>query len=169
MDTERMRRVRRSPSRSNLLLVAALALFAGACSSSSIYEYLTVAPAETQVWNDAMPGSKPQCNAVLRLSLANISEQPVTLSDPEAVIVDAPTLMPLRRYPAMVTVDEKRVRQITVQPGDTVEIAFRSPSYGLKPIDIAQYPKVRIAVRMQSSLDLPLLFRSPITELFETQ
>ena len=164
-----MRKARRSPSRSNLLLVAALALFAGACSSTSIFEYITVAPLETQVWNDAMPGSKPQCNAVLRVVVANISEQPVTLSDPEAIIVDAPSLMPLRRYPAMVSADEHRVRQVTVQPGDTVEIAFRSPSYGLKPIDIAQHPKVRIAVRMQSSLDLPFLFRSPVTELFKTQ
>lgn len=164
-----MSRVRRSPLRNNVLLAAAFALIASACAGTSIFDSLTVAPAETQVWNDAMPGSKSQCNAVLRLSMTNTSEQPVTLRDPEAVIVEAGTLLPLRRYPAVVTVDEKRVREVTIDPGKTVEIAFRTPSFGLQPIDASVYPKVRIAVRMQSSLDLPLLFRSPVVEIFKTQ
>jgi len=152
-----------------LPFLAALVLLAGACAGTSIYDSLTVAPAEYTVWNDTMPGSKPQCNAVLRLSLKNISEDPVTLRDPEAVIVDAVSLAPLRRYPAMVTVDDRRVRAVTVEPGETIEVAFRSPSYGLPSIDTELHPRVRIAIRMQSDLDVPLLFRSPIIDIFETQ
>ncbi|MBN1449177.1 MAG: hypothetical protein JXA28_14720 [Bacteroidetes bacterium] len=164
-----MRKACPSPLRSNFLVAAALVVLASACAGTSIYDSLTVAPAEYTVWNDAMPGSKPQCNAVLRLSLKNTGEQAITLRDPEAVIVDAPTLTPLRRYPAMVTVDDRRVREVTIEPGRTVEVAFRSPSYGLEPIDLQLHPRVRIALRMQSDLDLPLLFRSPIIDIFETQ
>ena len=161
------------PSRlrsSSLVLCAALTFLVSACAgTSTLYDYLTVAPAETQVWNNFMPGSKPSCNAILRLQITNSSEEDVTLSDPELVIADAETLQALRRFPAVVTVNDQRVRKVVIVAGSTVELSFRSPGYGLEPIDTAISPRVRLAIRMTSSLELPLLFRSPITDIFETQ
>jgi hypothetical protein len=152
------------------VLCAALAFLVSACAGTpTLYDYLTVAPAETQVWNNFMPGSKPSCNAVLRLHIVNASEKDVTLSDPELVIADAETSQALRRFPAVVTVNDQRVRKVVIAAGNTVELAFRSPGYGLEPIDTAISPRVRLAIRMNSSLELPLLFRSPITDIFETQ
>ena len=159
-----------SPLRlSNLALSAALIFLVSACAgSSTLYDYLTVAPAETQVWNDFMPGSKPSCNAMLRLSVTNASDSTVTLTDPEMIVMDAATLNPLRRFPAVLTIDDQRARSVTIKPGSTAELAFRSPGYGLEPIDGALFPRVRVSIRMNSSLDLPLMFRGPIVDLFET-
>jgi hypothetical protein len=155
---------------SNILLAAALILGMSACAGTpTLYDYLTVAPAETQVWNDFMPGSKPSCNAVLRLSVTNASETDVTLSDPEMIIANGPDARPLRRFPAVVLVEDRRVRKVTIPAKTTLEITFRSPDYGLEPVDTEISPRARLAIRMNSSLDLPLLFRSPIVEIFTTQ
>ncbi|MDT8322822.1 MAG: hypothetical protein RRA94_01830 [Bacteroidota bacterium] len=155
---------------SNFLLAAALVLGMSACAGTpTLYDYLTIAPAETQVWNDFMPGSKPSSNAVLRLSVTNASESDVTLSDPEMIITNAPDARALRRFPAVVLVADQRVRKVTIPAKSTVEITFRSPDYGLQPIDTERSPRARLAIRMNSSLDLPLLFRSPIVDIFKTQ
>lgn len=156
---------------SKFLLAAALIALMSACAGAppSIYEYLTVAPAETQVWNNFMPGSKPSCNALLHLQVTNTGEEDVVLSDPEALVIDAPSARPLRRFPAVVTVNDERLRSVVIRRGSTVTLVFRSPDYGLEPIDTGVSPQVRIAVRMNSSLDLPLVFRSPVVSIFETQ
>jgi hypothetical protein len=171
MDTAQMLKVSllRSLS-SKLLLGAALILMMSACASTpaSLYDYLAIAASETQVWNDYMPGSKPNCNAMLRLHITNASDSEVTLSEPEIVVAEAQSMRPLRKFPAVVTINDRRVRQVRISPKTTVELAFRSPSFGLEPIDTAIAPRVRIAIRMNSSLGLPLHFRSPITDIFET-
>ncbi|MCB2203707.1 hypothetical protein KQI65_03085 [bacterium] len=155
---------------SNLILAAALIVLMGACSGSpTIFDHLTVAPAATEVWNNFMPGNKPSGNAILRLSVTNASEADVMLTDPEMLILDASSGQPLRRFPAVVLIEEQRVRKVNIPAKSTVEITFRSPGYGLEPIDTEISPKARLAIRMNSSLDLPLLYRSPIVEIFKTQ
>lgn len=155
---------------SNFLFSAALAtLLASACASTpSLYDYITVAPAETRVWNDYMPGSKPNCSALLRLHITNPSQTDIVLSDPELVIAEPEEMHPLRKFPAILTVNDHRSREARIAPGETVVLAFRSPSFGLDPIDIQETPRVRLAIRMNSSVGLPLHFRSPIVEIFET-
>ena len=166
-----MSRASQSLSQKNkLLLCAALAgLLVSACASTpSLYDYLTVAPAETQVWNNYMPGSKPNCSALLRLHITNSSETEVVLRDPELVIAEPEEMHPLRKFPAILTVDDQRSREARIAPGETVVLAFRSPSFGLDPIDLKETPRVRLAIRMNSSVGHPLHFRSPIVDIFET-
>lgn len=158
---------------SKLLLAAALVLATGACSGSesqpSLLEKLFVAPSETLVWNNVMPGTRPRCNAQLRLLLVNRFESAITLHTPEAVIAGAEGAQPLRRFTPLMTVGERLVRELKLAPGDSVEVQFRSPDFGLEPIDIDRYPKARVMLRMASSFDLPLQFGSPVTDIFVTQ
>ncbi len=168
-----MRRVFRSWSLpSKIVTGAALVLAASACSSlapPTIYDWLHLAPAETQVWNNRMPGTKPRCNAQLRLQIINRGEQELRLFDPEATLIAAPEGPPLRRFSPLMTINDKRVRELTLAQGDSIEVAFRSPDFGLEPIDGSLYPRVRFMLRMESSLEHPLQFGSPVVEIFETQ
>ncbi len=154
---------------SKLLLCAALAFVVSACAGTpSLYDYITVAPAETQVWNNFMPGSKPNCSALMRLHITNPSETEIVLRDPELVIAEPDEMHPLRKFPAILTVNDQRSREARIAPGETVVLAFRSPSFGLEPIDTEKYPRVRLAIRLNSSVGLPLHFRSPIVDIFDT-
>ncbi len=168
-----MRRVSRSWSLpSKIVAGAALVLAASACSTlapPTIYDWLHVAPAETQVWNNRMPGTKPRCNAQLRLQIVNHGEKDVRLFDPEATVIAAPDGPPLRRFTPLMSVNDKRIRELTLAAGDSIEVGFRSPDFGLEPIDGAKYPRLRIMLRMESSLEQPLQFGSPVVEIFETQ
>ncbi|PLX25451.1 MAG: hypothetical protein C0600_11955 [Ignavibacteria bacterium] len=140
-----------------------------ACAGTpSLYDYITVAPAETQVWNNFMPGSKPNCSALMRLHITNPSETEIVLRDPELVIAEPDEMHPLRKFPAILTVNDQRSREARIAPGETVVLAFRSPSFGLEPIDTEKYPRVRLAIRLNSSVGLPLHFRSPIVDIFDT-
>lgn len=154
------------------LVVLTGAFAASACSSlatPSIHDALFLAPVETQVWNNRMPGTRPRCNASLRLLIVNRSSGSVVLRDPEAMIIAAPEGAPLRRFAPLMTIPDRRVRELTLAPGDSIEAAFRSPDFGLEPVDTALYRNVRFMLRMQTSLEYPLQFGSPVVEVFETQ
>ncbi len=154
------------------LVVLTGAFAASACSTlatPSIHDWLFLAPVETQVWNNRMPGTRPRCNASLRLWIVNRSTEEVVLRDPEAMVVTAEDGQPLRRFSPLMTLADRRVRDLTLAPGDSVEAAFRSPDFGLEPIDTSRYPRVRFMLRMQTSLEYPLQFGSPVVEVFETQ
>jgi hypothetical protein len=146
---------------------------ASACSSlaapPTIYDWLRFAPVETQVWNNSMPGTRPRCNALLRLQIINHGGQTVQLRDPEGIVVVAPDGPSLRRFRPLMTINDRRVRDLTVAAGDSMEVVFRSPDFGLEPIDGAIYPKVRYMLRLESSLEKTLQFGSPVVEIFETQ
>lgn len=162
------------PSRPLLFVfAAALALLTGACGGSeaedALLDRLFVAPVETQVWNNRMPGTRPRCNAVLRLQLVNRSEEDIALHSPEGMVVSADGALPLRRFTPLMSISDRPQRDLTIAPGDSVEVAFRSPDFGLEPIDTQKYPRVRYMLRLQSSLEQPLQFGSPVTAIFETQ
>ncbi|MFZ1730157.1 MAG: hypothetical protein WBQ23_14620 [Bacteroidota bacterium] len=158
---------------SNLIVGAALVFMASACSTVSapptIYDWLRFAPAETQVWNNRMPGTRPRCNALLRLQIINHGEQTVQLRNPEGIVIVAPDGVPLRRFSPLMTIDDRRVRDLTLDVGDSIEVVFRSPDFGLEPIDMTAYPKVRYMLRLESSVEKTLQFGSPVVEVFETQ
>lgn len=157
---------------SKLVVGAALVLAAGACSSTappSIYDWLIFAPAETQVWNNRMPGTRPRCNAMLRMLIINNGEQAVQLRNPEGIVVVAPDGPPLRRFSPLMIINDRRVRELTVAAGDSMEVVFRSPDFGLEPIDASVNPKVRYMLRLESSVEHTLQFGSPVVEIFETQ
>ncbi|MBE0642920.1 MAG: hypothetical protein IH600_02470 [Bacteroidetes bacterium] len=168
-----MRRVSLSWSLPSKIVVGvALVLAASACSSlapPTIYDWLHFAPTETQVWNNRMPGTKPRCNAQMHLQIINKGEQDVRLHDPEATLIIAPDGAPLRRFSPLMTINDKRVRDLTLAKGDSIEVVFRSPDFGLEPIDGSTYPQVRFMLRMQSSVGETLLFGSPVVKIFETQ
>lgn len=178
-----MSRAFRSPSPQNkrhvrhwhtVLAAAALVLLTGACggseeASTSLLDRLFVAPLETQVWNNRMPGTRPRCNAVLRLRLVNRADSAITLHSPEAMVTSADGSVPLRRFAPLMSINDRPQRDISLAPGDSVDVAFRSPDFGLEPVDKQKFPRVRYMLRLQSSLDLPLQFGSPVTAIFETQ
>lgn len=156
-----------------LLSAAALVLLTGACgggeTSTTLLDQLYIAPVETQVWNNRMPGTRPRCNALLRLRLVNRTETVITLHSPEAMVASADGARPLHRFAPLMSVDDQMRRELSLTPGDSIEVAFRSPDFGLEPVDMQKHPRVRYMLRMQSSLDLPLQFGSPVTAIFETQ
>lgn len=156
-----------------VLAAAALVLLTGACgggeTSTSLLDRVFLAPVETQVWNNRMPGTRPRCNAVLRLWMVNRSEADIILHSPEGMVVGAEGALPLRRFMPQMLVSDRPQRELALAPGDSIEVAFRSPDFGLEPIDMQKHPRVRYMLRLQSSLDEPLQFGSPVTEMFETQ
>ncbi|MBR9976797.1 MAG: hypothetical protein KFH87_01805 [Bacteroidetes bacterium] len=155
------------------MLAGVLTLLLSSCSGvsapPSIFELLHYEPVETLAWNNYMPGTQPRCNASLELRLINRSTDSLFFYEPEGLLVAAPDGPPLRRFPAIMTIENRRIREIDLAPGDSTVIVFRSPDFGLEPIDIEVYPRVRFILRMQSSVDLPLRIGSPVVELFDTQ
>jgi hypothetical protein len=150
----------------------ALALAAGACSVSGPPDHsgiLEVREIEAQVWNDAMPGSKPRCNVSLQLMVTNVTCDTVGFRDAEAQLFDSRSGQPLRRFPPSLLVDERNTRAFALAPGDSAAITFRSPSWGVEPVNISEHPEVRISVRMWTSAERPLLYTSQATSIFETQ
>jgi hypothetical protein len=150
----------------------ALALAAGACSVSGTPDHsgiLDVREIEAQVWNDAMPGSKPRCNVSLHLMVTNITRDTVGFRDAEAQLFDSRSGQPLRRFPPSLLVNEQPKRVFTLAPGDSAAFVFRSPSWGVEPVNIGEHPTVRISVRMWTSAERHLLHTSEVATIFETQ
>ena len=166
-----------SPLRSLLLLIA-LAGGVSACAGgdhatdgalSSLPDGLWCAPVETLVWNNVMPGTRPRCNALLQLRLVHRGGDTITLDTPEAIIAAAEDTQPMRHFIPLMSVDDRRVRDLRLAPGDSIDVVFRAPDFGLEPIDIARYPRARFLLRMAATGGTPLRFRGPVTEIFVTQ
>lgn len=152
-----------------VLVTVLLSACGGVSAPPSIFELLHYEPIETLAWNNYMPGTQPRCNASLRLRLINRSTDTLSFHEAEGLLVAAPDGPPLRRFPALMSIDDRVVREIGLLPGDSTVVVFRSPDFGLEPIDIETYPRVRFILRMHSSVELPLRIGSPVVELFETQ
>ncbi|MCZ7558588.1 MAG: hypothetical protein M5R41_19545 [Bacteroidia bacterium] len=150
----------------------ALALVAGACSVSGPPDHsgiLDVREIEAQVWNDAMPGSKPRCNVSLHLMVTNVTRDTIGFRDAEAQLFDSRSGQPLRRFPPALLVNDQPRRAFVLAPGDSAALLFRSPSWGVEPVNIGEHPSVRVSVRMWTSAERPLLHTSEATTIFETQ
>ncbi len=150
----------------------ALALAAGACSVFSPSDpgsRLDVKETEVQVWNDSMPGSRPRCNVTLGLMVKNTSGDTVRLRDPEVRILDAVSGEPVRRFPPSLLAETIPAKRIALAPRDSIALLFRSPSWGVDPINREQHPSVRISIRMLSDSEQPWLFTSTPTLIFATQ
>jgi hypothetical protein len=150
----------------------ALALAAGACSVSGPPDHsgiLEVREIETQVWNDAMPGSKPRCNVSLHVMVTNVTRDTVGFREAEAQLFDSRSGQPLRRFPPSLLVNDQPRRAFALAPGDSAALVFRSPSWGVEPVNIVEHPSVRVSVRMWTSAERPLLHTSEATTIFETQ
>lgn len=143
---------------------------AGAESDTALLpEGLWCAPVETLVWNNVMPGTRPRCNALLQLRMVNRGGEAITLDAPEAVIASAADAQPMRRFIPLMSIDDRGVRTVQLAPGDSIDVVFRAPDFGLEPIDIERYPRARILLRMDATGGVPLRFRGPATEIFVTQ
>jgi hypothetical protein len=137
--------------------------------AASLPEGLWCAPVETLVWNNVMPGTRPRCNALLQLRLVNRGGEAIALDTPEAIIAAAEDNQPMRRFTPLMSIDDRRVRDLRLAPGDSIDVIFRAPDFGLEPIDNARHPRARILLRMAASGGTPLRFRGPVTEIFVTQ
>ncbi len=162
-----------SSLRSSIILLSmALALAAGACSVFSPSDHsglLSVRQGEVLVWNDSMPGSRPRCNATLQLTVTNVSGDSLQLREAEAQIFDGTSGQPLRRFPPALLVNDTPARTVTLAEGDSTVLLFRSPAWGVEPIDRESHPTVRMSVRMWTSAERPLLHTSEAVSLFETK
>ena len=150
----------------------ALALVAGACSvfsPSNPERNMDVRETEVQVWNDSMPGSRPRCNVTLGLRVRNTSGDTLRLHDPEVRIIDAETAAPVRRFPPALLANEVPAKSVVLAPMDSIDLLFRSPSWGVEPIDRERHATVRISIRMLSNLEQPWTFTSSQTSIFVTQ
>jgi len=150
----------------------ALALVVGACSvfsPSDPGKHMDILETEVQVWNDSMPGARPRCNVSLGLRLWNTSGDTLQLRDPEVRIMDAVTGDPVRRFPSSLLAAEAPAKSVTLAPRDSIDLRFRSPSWGVEPIDREKHPTVLISIRMLSNLGQPWMFTSSPTSIFATQ
>ncbi len=160
------------PSRSSINRTAALLCllpFLGCAGPSArIVEEIAAAHGETLVWNDFMPGSRPQCNAVMNVTLRNLTGADIFLTTAEGLISDARNGEPLRRFTALMYFEDADCGEVRLPPGIDVPLAFRA-TRGLQPFDTKLHSRVKFEIRARTSIDRPLVLNSRPVEPFITQ
>lgn len=149
----------------------ALVLVTGACSvlgPPDPMADLRIREIETQVWNNLMPGQRARCNATMTVMLGNTGADTLRLGNAEALLIDARGGAPVRRFPPSMLLGNQPVRELTILPGDSVEVLFRSPSFGLEPIDVNTYPLLRMSVRLLDAMNRPLTITGAPGKVFVT-
>ena len=149
-------------------------LLASACSSSDpwLTQEIGIKVLETHVWNDFMPGtkpgSKPVCHAVMRVELTNLTGKDIMFFNAEGLIAAGYSDMQLRRFPADFLHNDIAEDLIRLPSKTPVEIVFRSPSYGLEPIDFAMYGDLKFIISAGTNLERYLRINSEAVAGFET-
>ncbi|MDH7516690.1 MAG: hypothetical protein QHI48_12550, partial [Bacteroidota bacterium] len=129
-------------------------LLAACAAPASIEEEIRAVHREVLVWNDFMPGARPRCHAVMNVVLSNTTPRDIVLRSPQGVLEDAETGMPLRRFTAVMLVDDAEMGEIRLPPGLEVPVTFRTP-LGVPPLDAALHPRIVFRVRAETSLERP--------------
>jgi hypothetical protein len=159
-----------SSGRSKVLLLAALAFFAGACHiSESLSDSISVLLLETQAWNDVMPGAAPKFRAMHHVRLTNTTPKEILLNAPEGMILSSTFGNPLRRFTPELYLMEIRTMDIKLLPSIPVDLYIRTPVVGVPPIDTSLAPKIQFAVKFSSPEGNTLLIRSKSTRIFTAQ
>lgn len=156
-----------------MLPVLAL-LLASACTSSDpwLTQEIGIRVLETHVWNDFMPGtkpgSKPVCHTVMRVELTNLTDKDLMFFNAEGTITAGYSDIPLRRFPADFLHNDIAEELIRLPSRTPVEIVFRSPSYGLEPIDFSKYGDLKFIISAGTNMQRYLRIASGPVEGFET-
>ena len=160
--------------RSNVILTALVLIMASACSSSDpwLTQEIGIKVMETHVWNDFMPGtkpgSKPVCHAVMRVELTNLPDKDIMFFNAEGLLTAGYSDIPLRRFPADFLHNDIAEDLIRLPSRTPIEIVFRSPSYGLAPIDFSKYGDLKFIISAGTNMERYLRVDSDPVEGFET-
>ncbi|MBL0174310.1 MAG: hypothetical protein IPP94_03420 [Ignavibacteria bacterium] len=158
-------------SRANsALLVLALGCTLGACSHSSprLTDEVRASVRDTQVWNDLMPGSAPNCHAVMQVELRNTTDREIVLLGAEGLVTNVATGARLRRFAAVMLYQELDTKEIRLAPGTDIALTVRTPM-GVPAFDQALHPRVRMTVEFRTSDGSVLTLQSRPVTPFVTQ